>query len=103
MLHKSCTTFDYFFYLFSESQSSINQKVMHIHKDPVHVEVIAISPEEIGSIVINNITSRSEGGSLTSNDLNELISTNHTHDGSNETIRLVYGTNVTYTISKTAV
>ena len=90
-----------------------------IQKEPVQVGILGlpgISPEEIGSIVKNNITSRStsrfeqadqqadlNGGQLVSNDFNELISTNHTNDTSNEMIRLFYGKNVTYTISKTTV
>jgi len=92
-----------------EAHSSINQKVFS-QKEPVQVEILGlpgISPEEIGSIVKNNITSRSttdlNSGQLISNDFNELISTNHTNGTSNEMIRLFYGKNVTYTISKTTV
>ena len=90
-----------------ETHSSINQKVFSLQKEPVQVGILGISPEEIGSIVKNNITSRStndlNSGQLISNDFNELISTNHTNGTSNEMIRLFYGKNVTYTISKTTV
>ena len=96
------------FYIFvSEAQSTINQKVFNVQNEPVQVGILGTSPEEIGNFVMNNITSRStndlNGGQLISNDFNELISTNHTNGTSNEMIRLVYGKNVTYTISKTTV
>ena len=97
------STFGYlsrFFYLgFSDTPSSINQKVFEV---PEEVENHALSPEEIGSIVIHNITSKkfdsSEGGSF-------IQHANNANSTANETIRFRFETNVAYnvTISKTTV
>ena len=78
--------------------------MFNAQKEPeVQVGILGgiLSAEEIGSIVSQNITSRSDGGRFISNDYNELISTNHTNGTSNEMIRFGYVKNVTYTISKT--
>ena len=90
-----CVSFPFFYLGFSDTPSSINQKVFEAQEE---VGIQAISSEEIGSIVINNITSKrsdsTEGGYF-------VQSTNYTNSTANETIRLRYETNVTYTISKT--
>ena len=99
-----CVFFPFFYLGFSDTPSSINQKVFEVQEE---VGIQAISSEEIGSIVINNITSKrsdsTEGESFIEHDLSEIISTNNANSTANETIRLRYETNVTYTISKTTV